>query len=133
MQLLEHIHINVDSILKTTEFLHIATPDLTERGGGNDSDFGPWIHIGNDELYIALTEVPGCSPPDGLRHIGIAVEDIEALMDRLSGAGFEPADASELDSHPFRRRVYYVDGNGIDWEFVEYLSYDSEKRNDYSL
>jgi hypothetical protein len=53
-------------------------------------------------------------------------------MARLSAAGFEPADASALDSHPFRRRVYYIDGNGLDWEFVQYLSQDPAQRNDYS-
>ena len=61
------------------------------------------------------------------------VDDIEALMSRLSAAGYEAADDSALDDHPHRRRVYYIDGNGLDWEFVEYRSEVDEERNDYSL
>lgn len=53
-------------------------------------------------------------------------------MARLSAAGFEAADASALDGHPHRRRVYYEDGNGIAWEFVQYLSEDPDECNDYS-
>ena len=91
-----------------------------------------WVHIGTDSNYIALTEAHGAKVMPELRHIGVEVDDVEALMDRLAAAGFEAADASALDSHPFRRRVYYVDGNGLDWEFIEYLSENPAERNDYS-
>ena len=53
-------------------------------------------------------------------------------MARLAVAGMQPSDVSALDEHPYRRRVYYIDGNGLDWEFVEYLSEDLACRNDYS-
>ena len=46
--------------------------------------------------------------------------------------GSEPSDVSGLDEHPHRRRVYYRDDYGVDWEFVEYLPEDPEQRNDYS-
>jgi hypothetical protein len=133
MQLLEHIHVNVDSLAVTRDFLEAAVPTIVRRGGGNAPGYGPWLHVGDDSSYIALTEVPGSTTAPNLRHIGIVVNDIAGLIARLQAAGYSPADASELDSHPHRRRIYYADGNGLDWEFVEYLTANVHERNDYSL
>lgn len=132
MQILEHIHINVDSIEATERLLRVAIPDFKRRGGGNAENYGSWLHIGTDTDYIALTEVAGAKPMENLRHIGLVVDDVEAVIARLSAIGIEPADDSALDEHPYRRRVYYVDDNGLDWEFVQYLSEDQALRNDYS-
>lgn len=133
MQLLEHIHVNVDSLAETRDFLEAAVPEIVRRGGGDAPDYGPWLHVGDDTSYIALTEVPGSIRAPNLRHIGIVVTDLASLIARLGAAGYTPADASELDSHPHRRRIYYIDGNGLDWEFVEYLTDKVDARNDYSL
>ena len=132
MQLLEHIHVNVDSIRATEHFLAAALPGFTVRGGGEDSSYGKWLHIGSATSYIALTEVSGARSMRNLRHIGLQVDDVDVLVSRLSDAGYEPSDSSALDVHPFRRRVYYVDANGLHWEFVQYLSEDPALRNDYS-
>jgi hypothetical protein len=132
MQILEHIHVNVNSITATVGFLEVAVPDFHFRGSGDAQGYGSWAHFGDENSYIAVTELPGAEIPPELRHIGLVVEDIEALMKRLDKARFEPADVSALDEHPHRRRVYYIDGNGLDWEFVEYLSGDEAQRNDYS-
>jgi hypothetical protein len=70
--------------------------------------------------------------PNFLRHLGLAGDDLDTVIRRLEAAGHSPSDAGALDSHPFRRRVYYLDGNGIQWEFVQYLSDNSRQRNDYS-
>jgi hypothetical protein len=132
MQILEHIHVSVDSIGATEEFLSAALPELSRRGSGIAAGYGPWVHLGDEDSYIALTEVKGATMPGELRHIGLVVDDVEALLERLARAGFQAADKSGLDSHPHRRRVYYIDGNGLDWEFVQYLSADPALRNDYS-
>lgn len=132
MQSLEHIHVNVDSIAKTEQFLQVAAPQFLLRGAGDAEGYGRWVHIGTESNYVALTEVPGTGVVPELRHIGMQVDDIEGLMARLAAAGVEAADSSELDSHPHRRRVYYVDGNGLHWEFVQYLSENPSQRNDYS-
>lgn len=133
MPVLEHIHLNVDSLAASRDFLQAALPAIVLRGCGDAPGYGPWLHIGDEDSFIALTEAPGSAPPAGLRHIGLVVDDVEALMARLQAAGYAPADSSALDSHPYRRRVYYVDGNGLDWEFVQYLSEEVAERNDYSL
>lgn len=142
----EHINLRVPSINKVKAFLCAAFPDFRERGSGYGDTYGYWAHIGNDEHYVALNqrEQPGTesdqviSPyeykqPFRLLHLAYVVDDIEALIARLHDAGFEPDDVDNLDSHPYRRRVYYLDGNGIEYEFVQYLSDEPEKRNDYFL
>jgi hypothetical protein len=35
--------------------------------------------------------------------------------------------------HPHRQRVYFLDPEGNDWEFVQYFSADPAERNDYEL
>jgi hypothetical protein len=45
-------------------------------------------------------------------------------------AGYEPN--MHADGHPARRRVYFYDPEGNDWEFVQYLSDDPAERNDYA-
>lgn len=133
MQILEHIHISVNSLAASRAFLEAALPQIVLRGGGNAPGYGPWMHIGDANSYIAMTEVKGSTAPPELRHIGLLVDDVDALIARLEVAGYAPADSSELNTHPHRRRVYYVDSNGIDWEFVQYLTEDVRLRNDYSL
>ncbi len=132
MHFLEHVHVNVDSIAATESFLRAALPDLEKRGSGNAPGYGRWAHLGTDRAYIALTEVQGTAAPAGLRHIGLVVEDLDGMVQRLAKAGFHPADVTALAEHPARRRIYYLDQNGLDWEFVEYLSDDPQRRNDYS-
>jgi hypothetical protein len=34
--------------------------------------------------------------------------------------------------HPARKRVYFHDPEGNDWEFVQYFTTDPSERNDYS-
>jgi hypothetical protein len=53
-----------------------------------------------------------------------------ALRDRLLAAGYE--ESMSPVEHPYRKRVYFYDPDGNDWEFVEYLTEDRVKRHDYS-
>lgn len=130
--LIEHVHLNVDSIQATEHFLLVAMPHFKRRGGDYEKGYGSWVHIGNDDCYMAVTEVPGTQIPPAVRHIGLVTDNIDALMARLKKAGYLPSDSSELDTHPYRRRIYYIDGNGLSWEFIQYLSNDVSRRNDYS-
>ncbi len=42
-------------------------------------------------------------------------------------------DSTYPNEHPHRRRVYFYDTEGNDWEFVQYLSDTVAERNDYEL
>ena len=67
----------------------------------------------------------------GLNHLGFEVDDIEAVRRRLREAGYR--ESTVPNDHPHRRRIYFNDAEGNDWEFVQYLSHRAEDRNDYAL
>lgn len=131
MQKLEHIHLGVRSLEETERFLKAALPDYRLRGSGYVDGFGNWMHFGQADNYIAFTETDIEPDAKSLRHVGFEVDNIEAIMARLSAAGYEPSDPSALNEHQYRRRVYYRDANAIHWEFVEYLTDDLSQRNAY--
>jgi len=95
--------------------------------------------VGTDETYIALnqaTEEPErpWKPYEGfpgVNHLGYVVDDVEAIRNRLTSAGF--VNSTVANAHPYRKRVYFYDPEGNDWEFVQYLSDDPAKKNDYEL
>ena len=62
--------------------------------------------------------------------MGFVVDDAEAVKRRCLEAGYK--EGFVTGPHPYRKRVYILDKEGLEWEFVEYLSEDVEKRNDYS-
>ncbi|MBI5835030.1 MAG: VOC family protein [Armatimonadetes bacterium] len=131
----EHANLSVRDVDASVRFLLAAMPDFVVR---HDSGPGPgrWVHLGNDATYIALNAMdePGdalfahCRP--GLNHIGFVVDDADALRERMLAAGY--AEGYQPAQHPQRTRVYFVDGDGIEWEFVSYLPGGPALRNDYS-
>ena len=44
-------------------------------------------------------------------------------------AGYK--ESTPPNTHPHRKRVYFYDPEGNDWEFVQYFSDDPAERNDY--
>lgn len=97
------------------------------------------MHVGTDDTYLALIEATAVpaeawepySGKPGVNHLGFEVDDVEALRERLAAAGYR--DSTVPNQHPHRRRVYFYDADGNDWEFVEYSSDDPDARNDYSI
>jgi catechol 2,3-dioxygenase-like lactoylglutathione lyase family enzyme len=136
---LEHANLIVRDVDETTRFLRTAFPEFRVRGEGRTWHGTRWVHVGTDATYLALVEatrepaerwVPYAGKP-GLNHLAFEVVDAEALRSRLCAAGYE--DSTVPNAHPHRRRVYFHDTEGNDWEFVEYLSDDPAERNDYAL
>lgn len=135
---LEHANMNVRNIDDTVRFLIAALPEFQiRREGQNEGQ--RWMHIGTDDTYIALHEstdeptekwVPYAGKP-GINHLGYEVDDVDAVRARLSAAGFR--DSTYPNNHPHRKRVYFYDADGNDWEFVQYLSDDPKERNDYEI
>ncbi len=97
------------------------------------------MHVGTDETYLALNQATAeperpWTPYQGLpgvNHLAYEVDDVEAPRDRLNAAGYQ--DSTVPNAHPYRKRVYFNDPEGNDWEFVEYLSGDPAERHDYEL
>ena len=135
---LEHANLHVRDFDAAVRFLQTAFPEFKIRREGGD-DGQRWMHIGTGDTYIALNEATKesadlKSPYDGLpgiNHLGYEVDDVDAIRERLVAAGFR--DSTYPNNHPHRRRVYFYDADGNDWEFVQYLTDDVALRNDYDL
>jgi catechol 2,3-dioxygenase-like lactoylglutathione lyase family enzyme len=136
---LDHANLAVRDLDEAIRFLRTAFPDFRVRGEGRTWQGARWVHLGTQDVYLALSEAP--LPPaepwqpytgkPGLNHLGFEVDYAEAVRTRLAAAGYD--DSTVPNAHPYRRRVYFHDREGNDWEFVQYLSDDPEKRHDYAL
>ncbi len=136
---LEHANLCVHDIDALITFLQTAFPEFQIRHDGRDPDDRRWVHVGTDETYLAINQADAENPPlghpykgrPGLNHLGFEVDDIDALRNRLLAAGYE--ESTFPNAHPHRKRVYFYDPAGNDWEFVEYLTEDPAQRHDYEL
>ncbi|MEL7448984.1 MAG: VOC family protein [Pseudomonadota bacterium] len=135
---MEHANVSVRHLDESVRFLKAAFPAFAIRREGYRNGFR-WIHIGTADTYLALNEAsdeakerwtPYSGKP-GVNHLGFEVDDVDALRERLAAAGFK--DSTYPNNHPHRKRVYFNDADGNDWEFVEYFSDDPAERNDYEL
>ena len=136
---LEHANICVRDIEPMMHFLQTAFPEFRMRGEGKSRDGTRWVHIGTNDTYIALGQgkadskrhwMPYSGEP-GVNHLAYEVDDVESLRARLKTGGFR--ESTVPNAHPHRKRVYFYDPEGNDWEFVQYFSQDPAKRNDYEL
>ncbi|MDP6996218.1 MAG: VOC family protein [Candidatus Poribacteria bacterium] len=62
--------------------------------------------------------------------MGFMVDDADAVRQRLEEAGY--SEGTVVDPHPYRKRIYFLDNNNMEWEFVEYFSDNPSERNEYS-
>ena len=138
---LEHANITVSNIDKTIRFLQTAFPEFEVRGYGETKSEGvtrKWLHLGTDETYVALEQTSADDEGSrrryrdvGVNHIGFVVENIDEVVGKLEEAGYKQSIG--VDPHPYRKRAYYFDDDLNEYEFIEYLSDDPAKRNDYEL
>ena len=136
---LEHANLGVRDLDEMMRFLKTAFPEFRIRGEGTNQDGGRWVHFGTHETYLALNQssrelersfVPYQNLP-GVNHLAYEVDDVDAVRQRLEAAGYK--DSTVPNAHPHRKRAYFYDREGNDWEFVEYLSDDPAERHDYTL
>jgi catechol 2,3-dioxygenase-like lactoylglutathione lyase family enzyme len=135
---LEHANLFVKDIEGMIRFLQTAFPEFQVRGEGICNGCR-WVHVGTDEPYLSLNQAyaepekpwtPYRGLP-GVNHLAFEVDDVEALCKRMNTAGYR--DSTPPKKHPHRKRRYFYDAEGNDWEFVQYLSHDPAERNDYQL
>ena len=140
---IEHVNLVVTAIEPTARFLTAAFPHWRNRGEGGGEWAGVprrWAHIGDDDNYLTLNEfklqaaargrqrdLQSAAP--GLAHIGFEVADLDAVVSRLTDAGYEPHHMGEV--HPHRRNLYYINEEGLEFEFVEYRSAVPTEKNLY--
>jgi catechol 2,3-dioxygenase-like lactoylglutathione lyase family enzyme len=121
---LEHINFTVDDTKATAAQLC----DLfgwKVRWEGDSMNGGYSAHVGTDTSYVALYsprkttaqattsyEIKG-----GLNHIGVVVDDLDAMEQKVKDLGFETH--SHADYEP-GRRFYFHNHDNIEFEVVSY-------------
>lgn len=120
---LEHVNVTVSDPQRSADLLH----DLFGwhiRWEGPSMLGGHTIHIGTDDDYIALYTNPDVQAADPkfnkgepLNHIGVTVDDLDAVEAKVIAAGLEPFNHGDYDPG---RRFYFFDWNRIEWEVVSY-------------
>ncbi len=131
---LEHNNITVNNLEEAVRFIQTAMPEFKIRGEGADNQ-RRWAHIGTDQSYLALTEttaeVEGSDSylKHGFNHMGFVVSDVRAVGKRLREAGYQSN--YPFTEHKYRLRDYYLDADGNEYEFIQYLTDKPEDRNSY--
>ncbi len=137
MTRIEHLNITVPDIDAAISFLKIVAPDFKVRKDEQPADSYRWVHFGNEDYYFALQEPHlGAKPSSqiqtyinyGVNHIALVVPSVQIIEDRLDAAGYKRSIETPQEKH--RKRVYFFDHAGFEWEFVEYFS---EKPNEKYL
>lgn len=136
---LEHLNLVVNDLEETLTFYRAAFPHWGVRGGGESEWHGvqrQWIHFGDEHNYLSFNDsgkgqIRSLEGYDlGLAHFAYVVTNLQRLIARLEKAGFEIAIHGGKDAN--YKSVYYVDPNGYEVEFVEYLTDIPSERNIYS-
>lgn len=124
MAKLEHVNLTVKDPKSTAELL-CRLFDWRIRWEGRAIAGGYTIHVGDEDGYLAIytpketTQAGGDTyhQRGGLNHIGIVVQDLDMIEERVKAAGFHPH--NHADYEPGQR--FYFDGpDGVEYEVVSY-------------
>ncbi len=121
---LEHVNVTVSDPKATAAWLG-AVFDWKVRWEGDAISGGYTAHVGDEDSYVALyTPKRAIDDPQhsyttraGLNHVGVTVDDIDAVESRVKAAGFRPHNHSDYEPG---RRFYFDDHDGVEWEVVSY-------------
>lgn len=144
---IEHLNMVVTNMDATLAFYQAAFPDWKIRGGGKSEWYGKprnWLHFGDEHQYLAFSDHGEGENRDlqghatGLGHFAFVTNNIEQMIARLEAAGYQPGNLGSFApgvpeaARRHRRNIYFVDPDGFEVEFVEYLSDVVAERNDYT-
>ena len=133
---LEHLNLVVHDIAEALVFYKAVFPLWRIRSRGKAQWYGVernWVHFGDDDQYLTFNDDGSGENRDlsghqtGLAHFAYVTDNLQAVVDRLEAAGFEIAKPGA--DNRFRKNVYFVDPDGFEVEFVEYLSDIPAERN----
>ncbi|MBU2882455.1 VOC family protein [Psychrosphaera sp. B3R10] len=135
---LEHLNLVVVSLEKSLAFYQAAFPHWVIRGEGQSTWYGTprnWLHFGDDYNYLTFNDGGSGENRDlksnsvGMAHFAFVTTNLQDVIDRLRLVGFELAKYSDADE--YRKNAYFIDPDGYEVEFVEYLSDIPAQRNLY--
>lgn len=121
---LEHVNVTVEDPKEMAGLLQDLF-DWKIRWEGEAMAQGFTVHVGDEDCYLALynpnkaltKQENSYGLASGLNHIGVVVDNIKAVENRVINAGFTPH--SHADYEPGER--FYFDGpEGIEFEVVSY-------------
>ncbi len=133
---LEHVNLVGKNTELSLVFYQAAFPHWKVRAQGESEWYGKprkWVHFGDDYQYIAISDFGEGENRDltghsvGFAHLAFAVTDLGALVKRLNEAGY--AIYKEGSEASYRKNVYFLDEDGFEIEFTEYLSDLPHERN----
>ena len=136
MARLEHINLVGKNIENSLSFYQAAFPHWKIRAEGSGEWYGKprrWVHFGDDYQYLAISDFGEGDNRDltghsvGLAHLAFAVDHLAGIIDRLNAAGFVVHKQGSKSA--FRKNIYFLDADGFEVEFTEYLSDLPTERN----
>lgn len=121
---LEHVNVTVTDPDKTAQDL-VDIFGWRIRWRGPSLYDGLSVHVGADDNYVALYTHPKTqSHPreawkrtNGLNHIAVVVDDLDAVETRVVNAGYKPY---SHQSYEPGRRFYFFDRDEVEYEVVSY-------------
>lgn len=119
---IEHVNLTVSDSERMAALLHRLF-GWHIRWEGPARDGGRVIHVGDERTYLAAYAPP--ERPDAaifakgrpLNHVGILVDDLDAIEHRVVAAGLTPFAHGDYDPG---RRFYFLDQDGTEFEIVSY-------------
>lgn len=133
---LEHLNLVVRDMQQTLAFYRAAFPHWKVRAEGEGNWYGTqrnWIHFGDDYQFLSFNDKGTGENRDletnrlGLSHFAFVTQNLQSLVARLENAGFTPTQSGGDGN--YRKNRYFIDPNGYEVEFVQYLTDIPEQRN----
>lgn len=121
---LEHINLTVRDPLATAAVLDKIF-GWKIRWQGESLYEGFTVHVGGEHSYLALYAHKDLKPNNvesyfhlqGLNHLGVVVDDLDATEIKVQEAGYTPK--SHADYEP-GKRFYFEDNDGLEIEVISY-------------
>ena len=120
---IEHVNVTVSDPDRAARLME-ALFGWHVRWQGPARDGGRTIHVGSKDHYVALYTGRGVTygaddfaKGQPLNHIGVEVDDLDAIEARVVAAGLKPFSHDDYDPG---RRFYFLDPDGIEYEVVSY-------------
>mgnify|MGYP003543838926 CR=1 FL=1 len=96
----------------------VAKPATPRRPGPFSArHVSPHMEAKVGEVMLAVTQKEGHRKGAPLNHIGVQVDDLDAVEAKVLAAGLTPY---SHDNYEPGKRFYFFDGDGVEFEVVSY-------------